>query len=121
MEAIQQIRRNNLSKLLSERFGGNMAALSRAAEKSAPLFSDIMAEPPRKGFGERLARSVEERLDLPAGWLDSSEPLVTDPELSPSEDLFLLSVRSELKKKIVPAHVMQTILYLLGATPPKSE
>lgn len=119
MITVQQIRRENLGRLLVERFDGNLAALSRACEKTAPLFSDVLANPPRKGFGERLARSIEEKLSLPSGWLDGDAQIDLDPALSPAEDLFLLSVRASLKKKAVPAHVMQTILFLLEAAPDK--
>lgn len=72
MDAIQEIRRSNLAKVLSERFGGNQAALARAAGKKAPLFNDVLSTPPRKGFGENLARSLEARLELPPGYFDKS-------------------------------------------------
>lgn len=80
----------------------------------------MLCDPPLRYIGERLARSIEENLSLPPGWLDGDAPTPVDPELSPAEDLFLLSVRASLKKKAVPAHVMQTILFLLDAAPDKT-
>jgi hypothetical protein len=119
MTEIADIRRANLRRILAERFGGNTAALSRMTERAAPIYHAILSTPPQKGFGEKLARHIEKKLDLEHGWLDTDELLVRDPDLSPSDSLFLLSVRNGLTARAVPAHAMQTILMIIDQSPKK--
>lgn len=73
---INQIRRNNLSALIDERFEGNRAAFSRATGKNPNLINLILTKNPelQRGIGEKLCRDIEVRLDLPVGWFDQRSP-----------------------------------------------
>lgn len=68
------IRRENLAALI-EAYGGTTSLGDRVG-KSPSQLGDMIAEPPRKSFGEKVARDIEEKLGLPRGWLDDSH----DPE-----------------------------------------
>lgn len=76
---IQEVRRARLRRFIDERYEGNVSRFAAAAGKSQSQIADMLDL--RKSFGERVARSLEEKLGLPGGWLDqddeSSPPLPT--------------------------------------------
>lgn len=71
---IFELRRENLERLALDRFKGNRAALSRAAEVHPNHINLILSENDehRRNLGEVLARKIEQQLGLPARWLDNS-------------------------------------------------
>lgn len=80
----KEVRRQQLARLLNERFGGVQARLAKAIGKNPNYVSRCLAG--TKGIGEGIAHEIEERLRLPRGWMDdadSPEPGNTD-ELSDS-------------------------------------
>lgn len=62
------IRRERLRKFIDEHCSGNAAECARRADKSESQINDMLAG--RKSFGEKVARSMEEKLGLPEHWLD---------------------------------------------------
>lgn len=67
------IRRGNLQRLCKERNWGQKdlyLAMGGEASGAYSLWPQILNSP-KKTFGEKLARKIEERLDLPRGWLDT--------------------------------------------------
>lgn len=117
---VQVTRQRNLRKLIDGRFEGRISLFCEGVSKPSSLISQILAEPSRKSFGERLARDIEAALGLTIGWLDQSDSTVETTELSPVEDLFLLAVARDIRQREVPAHVMQTVLLVLGVCPKRT-
>lgn len=65
------IRRKALRKLIDERFGGVARQLAIACKKPEGQINDMLSTPPRKAFGEKVARQMEETLGLPSGHFDA--------------------------------------------------
>lgn len=64
------IRRQNLSRLLEQRFDGNRSALAREYGSKQSYISDLLRPGSGRSFGEKAARTLEERIGLLAGQLD---------------------------------------------------
>ncbi|MBF0421089.1 MAG: helix-turn-helix transcriptional regulator [Magnetococcales bacterium] len=62
-----EIRKENLVRLLEERFGGVKKAMADATKMSPSLFHAYATE---KQVGPKVARRIEEAVDLPHGWMD---------------------------------------------------
>lgn len=63
------IRRTNLQRLAAARSWGPSELSSHIGGRYS-YWSDMLRDGSHKSFGERAARNIEERLDLPRGWLD---------------------------------------------------
>lgn len=78
-ESTFTVRRENLRKLVLDRYDGNRAAFSRAAEVHQNqvnlLLTDNMEH--RRNLGEALARKLEHTLGLTSGWLDTVHSAAT--------------------------------------------
>lgn len=94
---ISDIRRENLRRLMSDRFGGKQAKIADALDKSpnyiSRCLSVTMAPEHRKKIGEDFAREIETRLQLSRYYMDhdhEAEQTAADP----SEDRVLIELRS---------------------------
>lgn len=70
---IHDIRRMRLKQLLGERYNGSSARLAEEADISPSYLSRMLASsdsPHVRNIGEKMARSLEEKLRLPVGTLD---------------------------------------------------
>lgn len=69
---IQATRRRNLELLIEERFGGIATRLAEAVGRQPSYVFRLFSDNPdhARAIGERLARDIENRVGLPAGWLD---------------------------------------------------
>ncbi len=56
---IQNIRRANLRALIQRQYHGVARHFSLAVDKPEGQINDMLADPPRKSFGERVARQIE--------------------------------------------------------------
>lgn len=76
---IQDVRRERLRQLIFEKYD-TLSYLAHCAGKSSSQLSTVLNG--ARGFGEKLARSIEETLGLPDGWLDqpSKESFNPPPE-----------------------------------------
>lgn len=72
-ELVFSLRKQNLNRLMLDRFQGNRAALARASGVHPNHINLILSnnEAIRRNLGEILARKIEDQLGLPAKWLDS--------------------------------------------------
>lgn len=78
MELIYETRRQRLAQLIKERFGGSQTGLAAAVGFTSQSVNGLVYHSlphatsiaPRQNIGERLARSIEEKLQLPHYWLD---------------------------------------------------
>lgn len=70
---LQQSRRINLVTYIKDHYKGNRAAFCRATGKNPNLINLVLTENEdyRRGFGEKLARDIEQRLGISRGWLDT--------------------------------------------------
>ena len=69
---VADIRRVVLRSIISSRFNGVARQLALSISRSEGQINDMLCNPPRKSFGEKIARSIEVALDLPPGYLDDS-------------------------------------------------
>ena len=71
---IHDLRRTNLSILLTTRFNGSQAAMAAAIDRQASYISRCLAPPGKnsKPIGEKFARHIEQALDLLPGALDAA-------------------------------------------------
>jgi len=71
---IYEIRRQNLKRLLKQRFGGKQVRLASAIDRQPGYVSRCLSDGAhRKRIGEDLARNIESSLDLQSGWLDQEQ------------------------------------------------
>ena len=70
---IADIRRENLRRLIQERFHGKQRALADAIGREPSYISRCFSEKNRKRIGEDFARMVESKLGLPSLWMDTTE------------------------------------------------
>lgn len=75
MDAVYEARRVNML-LLVEQFGGTSALGEALGYTSGSFISQLIGDPPKRKLTEVVARDVETKLRLAAGWLDTS-PRVT--------------------------------------------
>jgi len=62
-------RRDNLNRILEQRYGGRIAELSRAIDRDDAYVWQLLNS--KRNIGERVARHVENKLGLAPGSLDS--------------------------------------------------
>ena len=73
---IPAIRRENLQKIRDKSYASN-AELARAIGRSSSQVNDMLSG--TKSFGPKIARSIEEKLKLPRGYLDEPHELEKVP------------------------------------------
>lgn len=134
---IKDIRRQNVQRLIRDRFNGNQAAFARAIERPAPNVSRMLKAPPndpddtsdKRGIGEDLARDVERRLGLAHGFLDN--PNYIGPDGNATMSVFVqanpsnvipapaISVKRVPLLSTVPAGNWREIVdeYMVGGAP----
>lgn len=96
----QDIRRRRLRQLIEDRYDGSQAKLVEATGENQGEISALLRS---KSFGEKKARKLEQKLDLPAGWLDQRD----EPD---SEEL---EVRAERGPVLVPVQTAEKALVSL--------
>lgn len=67
-QALQDIRRKALNRIISSEYEKNVSAFARTAKKSQAQIADMLAG--RKSFGEKVARNIERNASLIPGILD---------------------------------------------------
>lgn len=79
----KEIRLNNLKALIAK--AGTAAEFSKQSDTATSLLSQILSPNPTRNIGDRLARKIEEKLNLPPGWMDSPHNVVIDRSYSEGE------------------------------------
>lgn len=69
LDAVFAARRANL-RLLAARFDGTSQLAAKLNLRHPSYLSQLIGPNPQRNVSERTARLFEQRLDLPAGWLD---------------------------------------------------
>lgn len=74
------IRRTNLRQLVKQ-WGGPSSLARKLGHSNGSYLAQLAGPRPSKEVTEKQARSIEQRLDLPAGWLDRKNPtLRSEPD-----------------------------------------
>jgi SOS-response transcriptional repressor LexA len=70
---VSETRRLNLIEHIANNFAGNRAAFSRATGKNPNLINLVLSSNKdyARAIGEKLARDIEIKSNLPKGWMDS--------------------------------------------------
>jgi hypothetical protein len=73
VQDIYMTRRQNLRAVIKSRFGGSQTKFGELVDYDSSRVSRLLSENPatQKNIGARLARSIEQKLDLPQNWLDA--------------------------------------------------
>jgi len=69
---ISDVRRQAFRRLIDEAYGGVARQLALACKKPEGQINDMLSSPPRKSFGEKIAREIERNLGLPGLHLDQT-------------------------------------------------
>ena len=69
----QDIRRAVLRALIKRNHNNVVRQFAAAIQKPDGQINDMLSTPPRKSFGERVARAIEKSYNLDPGYLDSLE------------------------------------------------
>lgn len=108
---IADVRRGVLRAIITHRFGGVARQCALAIGKPEGQINDMLSTPPRKSFGEKIARQFEQLLDLQNGYFDdpkncipeipgstSGEQNAKEPSITPYEITALV----EKVKRLTP-------------------
>lgn len=68
-------------------YGGPTELAKKLGHKSGSQLSQIAGPNPTRPIGERLARQIEQALDLPTAWLDRRHDATEPPASAINEDL----------------------------------
>lgn len=82
---IDIIRKENLRRLLKERFNNNQTLFAKEVNRKSPQISHLIRD--YKAFGEDLARKFESSLGLPKGWFDKANQSIDLPALNQEVDV----------------------------------
>lgn len=102
------IRRTVLRSLIASRFNGVARQLALCVGRSEGQINDMLASPPRKSFGEKIARSMEAALELAPGYLDDDRNCYAQDErlnwstLQAKEPASKVSLVAAPKQRISP-------------------
>lgn len=66
----------NLKRILADRFGGKIAAFGRAVDRDDAYLWQLING--NRNIGERVARHIEQKLDLPKGALDALDMVAAE-------------------------------------------
>jgi hypothetical protein len=82
--ATAESRRAVLKELIRTRYDGVARQLAIAAGKPESQINDMLSDPPRKSFGEKVARQIEFNLGLADGYFDRKT--TTEPQHVQAEE-----------------------------------
>jgi len=88
MMATAESRRARLRELIRTKYNGVARQFALAAGKPEGQINDMLSTPPRKSFGEKVARAMEEKAGLPDGYFDThglAAPAFQVSELAPPD------------------------------------
>lgn len=97
---IQDIRRARLAQLIDERYEGSQ---SKFIERTGENQSEVSALLRHKSFGEKKARKIEVKAELPVGWLDDASGLQPNGNVeTDSSERFRQRVVLSVVEKVEP-------------------
>lgn len=110
-----QIRHKNFMKLFEDFIGkhpnesrrGMLKAFAQRLDLSERYLSHIKCN--RKNIGANLARTIEDRLRLPHGWMDQEHPLFAMP-VNDKEKLFVATALTLFRAQ--PNEARKTLMHL---------
>lgn len=73
MASIFDTRRANLRTLIQQ-WGGPSSLAAQLGHTNGSFLAQLAGPRPSKDVSEKVAREIERRLNLPAGWMDRSTP-----------------------------------------------
>lgn len=72
-------RQRRLRAHIDQRHGGNVSAYARAVKRSQTQIADMLSDPPRKSFGEKVAKALAEAEELPSDYFLRDAPIHVVP------------------------------------------
>jgi hypothetical protein len=97
---IEEIRRQNLRRILEEDFGGSQAELARKIGKKDSAISRVFMDGKnRRNIGAKFARTIETAAGKPKGWLDVEH---IDPEMLAKATVAVDEMLAKLRFKVDP-------------------
>lgn len=106
MMDIQSIRRSRLAELISQKYEGSQA---KFIEQTGENQGEISALLRTKSFGEKKARKLEQKCNLPAGWLDGEPPEMSAKNLRIAHALKIMEQMDEAQLDMA-VNIIDTIV-----------
>lgn len=103
MKTVFDRRRDNLRKLMGD-WGGPTSLSKKLGYVNGSYLAQLVGPHPTREVGERLARSIEAKLDLPVLWLDGqpkAPPQINDDLLAQCLQAVAVTIE-ESKRKVSP-------------------
>ena len=97
---IYEIRRANLERMLREK-GSSLVDFSRRTSVSAIYLTQVLSDKTQRHMGDKVARRIEAKLELPNGWLDMVN--------APMADLSELAIAVAAKFDQLPEKLQEKI------------
>ena len=97
---IYEIRRANLERKLKET-GSSLADFAKRTQVSAIYLTQVLSDRTQRHMGDKVARRIESKLDLPEGWFDMTN--------APASDLSELAVHIAAKFDQLPELLQEKI------------
>lgn len=83
MRSVHDHRRMNLRQLMAD-WGGPTALAARLGHSNGSFVAQLAGPHPSREVSEKVARDIESKLELPAGWMD-----VVDHSATPLDEVLL--------------------------------
>jgi phage repressor protein C with HTH and peptisase S24 domain len=96
---VQLNRRERLRQFIDDRYAGNVSRFAAFVGKHQSQIADMLIG--RKSFGERIARSLEESLGIPAGYLDRASDTDERSESVPEGFVAVRRVRIKMSGGVI--------------------
>ena len=84
MKKVEDLRLENARTLLRQ--FRTLIEFADEIDRSATQVSRLMGKNPHKIIGSKMARHIEQRMNLPEGWLDTDHGQASKPDTVPSEE-----------------------------------
>jgi hypothetical protein len=120
---VYQIRRRRLFELISTRFEGRQVDFAHAIGRQPNYISRCLSDNPahRKKIGEKLARHIEDILDLPLLWMDNEGPSMGTHIPAISDKALQVAISYEQLSPEQRAAVDATLKAFKAESPPEDD
>ncbi len=113
MKSVYETRRANLRQLIAN-WGGPTSLAARLGHSNGSFIAQLAGPHPTRDISEKVARGIEDALQLERGWMDAKDHSTTQ---TPPLDDFLLAkaiqavtlCAEDAKKKLSPATLAEIV------------
>ena len=105
---LQDFRRDRMREVIAgDPYNGNAASFAKASGRSVTQINDMLSYPPRKAFGERVARGMAEKLGKPLDFFDKQTQGADSGSQIKPESPF--GARKKTKRDVMIAKIVECL------------